>query len=436
MSLFKAGRTRYAVARLVSQSDGQKSASSLSRRLISLLAVPMLSIKLLCLSMAFFFAASAWAQQTEELEDADSELIDVENIDEQPQGEDQSNELKPKFYVGIGAGGSNLRPDTSDVEDIELSDGTQTAFQITVGADLNKWLSLELHAAELGDAEFSNSTDPDFTGDISYQEYGLSGIFYVGDKRGNYNRSGFNLFGRLGVGSLSNEASDSIQFEKQEDVHVILGAGAEYAMRNGLALRGEGMVFDEDVSYIQLGLLYRFGSAPSLGMPSLKNPFSGIAGRFGKEKSFKMAKPLPGDLDGDGVGDNDDECEKSPADQPIDDKGCPVFGGVIEGLNFYSGSAELTEPGKAVLDDLAQQLLAYPKLRIRVSAHTDSLGDDQENMLLSRRRALAVSKHLVAAGVSKFRLEAVSYGETNPVASNDTKEGRAKNRRVELIAIP
>lgn len=391
---------------------------------------------LLCASV-FFVSSGAIAQEAGDAEKGDGEIIVVEKIEDgqdEKENADKSDELQSRFYVGIGVGASDLDPDTSGVSGVTVTDSSQTGTQITIGADINKLLSVELHGADLGSAELSNG------GEISYKEYGLSGLFYIGDKRGNYNRNGFTLFGRAGIGTLSNDSTAGVNFDKQEGVHVILGAGAEYAMRNGLAARFEGMAFDTDASYLQLGLLYRFGSASSLGMPSIKWPFGGlgaITGAFGrKDGGFKMAKPLPGDLDGDGVGDADDECEKSPAGQPIDDAGCPIFDGVIEGLNFFSGSAELTDGAKEILDEMAEALLAYPDLRIRVAAHTDSLGDDQENMLLSRRRALSVSKHLVAAGVSKFRLEAVSYGETQPIATNKTREGRSSNRRVELIAVP
>jgi outer membrane protein OmpA-like peptidoglycan-associated protein len=404
--------------------------SSIAGRLHTLSAVNLWSSKAVLCSMAIMMSSSVYAQQAEEGEEEESPAPAVELIEGQSNEQeiaDTPKDFEPKFYVGLGAGVSDLDPDTSEAPEVTLTDGSQTGFQIAIGADLNKWFSAEIHAADLGSAELSNG------GDISYREYGLSGLVYGGKNRGNYNRSGLTFFGRGGLGYLSNDATAGVQYDKQEGVHIILGAGAEYATRQGIALRAEGMVFDTDVSYLQLGLLYRFGSAPAVKWPF---GFGGFGKGAGKRKSFRMAKPLPGDFDGDGVGDSDDLCEKTPSGQPIDEQGCPVFSGVIEGLNFISGSADLTDEAKVILDELAETLLAYPDLRIRVSAHTDSRGDDQENMLLSRRRALTVSKHLVAAGVSKFRLEAVSYGETKPIASNDTRDGRMQNRRVELIAVP
>ncbi|MFK7893145.1 MAG: OmpA family protein [Granulosicoccus sp.] len=382
--------------------------------------VPGTVARLLVCSAAMLLSTAALAQQDDE---AEPEIVIVDSIDNL-NGEQESSDFEPKFYVGIGAGVSDLDPDTSDVN-VDLSDGSQTGYQVTIGADLNKWLSVELHGADLGSAELDNG------GEIDYQEYGLSGLIYGGRNRGNYNRSGLTFFGRAGIGALSNDSSEGVGFEKQEDVHLILGAGAEYAIEQGFALRAEGTVFDKDASYLQLGLLYRFGSAPALAMPSISLPFG-----LGGSDSLKKAKPLPGDLDGDGVADAEDQCNETAGGQPIDEIGCPVFSGAIEGLNFLSGSDELTNQGKAIVDGLAITLLEFPDLRIRVAAHTDSLGDEEENMLLSRRRALAVSRHLIEAGISKFRLEAVSYGETQPIATNETREGRSMNRRVELTAIP
>lgn len=107
---------------------------------------------------------------------------------------------------------------------------------------------------------------------------------------------------------------------------------------------------------------------------------------------------------------------------------------VLKGVNFAFNSAELTAESKKVLDedrDVAR-LKGEPDIRVEVAGHTDGVGSDAYNQKLSERRAQAVVDYLVSIGVDPKRLKAVGYGKKQPVASNDTEEGRAKNRRVEL----
>jgi OOP family OmpA-OmpF porin len=107
---------------------------------------------------------------------------------------------------------------------------------------------------------------------------------------------------------------------------------------------------------------------------------------------------------------------------------------VLRGVNFAFDSAEIDPSSSVVLDAAADQLKECPNVAVRVEGHTDSVGSDSYNQGLSERRAEGVDSHLVGRGVSASRLTAVGFGESQPVASNDTDEGRALNRRVELKA--
>jgi len=158
-----------------------------------------------------------------------------------------------KFYAGFGLGRSWLEPDTSELEGVGPNDRVQLGMQFTLGMDLKRWLSLEAQLTELGDAGLSNG------GTIGYRELGASALLYFGGARDRYNRRGFSGFGRVGLGLLQNEPSDNVNTEQVNSASYVLGLGAEYAMRNGLALRAEGIVFDADVNYMQVGLMYRFG---------------------------------------------------------------------------------------------------------------------------------------------------------------------------------
>lgn len=107
---------------------------------------------------------------------------------------------------------------------------------------------------------------------------------------------------------------------------------------------------------------------------------------------------------------------------------------VLRGVNFAFDKSEIDGPSTVVLDAAAEQLQECPNVDVRVEGHTDSVGTDAYNQALSERRAEAVRSYLVTRGVSASRLTAVGYGESQPVASNETAEGRALNRRVELKA--
>jgi outer membrane protein OmpA-like peptidoglycan-associated protein len=109
----------------------------------------------------------------------------------------------------------------------------------------------------------------------------------------------------------------------------------------------------------------------------------------------------------------------------------------IYGLHFDTGSATLRPDSRATLEQIFQLLQSQPQLRLAVVGHTDNQGGANYNMQLSTQRAQSVVASLVGDyGVAAGRLEPSGRGYTQPVASNDTEDGRAQNRRVELIALP
>ena len=101
-------------------------------------------------------------------------------------------------------------------------------------------------------------------------------------------------------------------------------------------------------------------------------------------------------------------------------------------VNFDFNSASLTAVSKANLDKLSEVMTQYPDTNINVYGHTDSKGADAYNLTLSEKRANSVIDYMVSKGVARTRLNAMGMGESEPIATNDTDEGRAKNRRVEF----
>ena len=152
--------------------------------------------------------------------------------------------------------------------------------------------------------------------------------------------------------------------------------------------------------------------------------------------------PVRRDADGDGVDDAQDRCPGTTAGTSVDALGCQVLFArdrealVLQGVNFETGSARLLSTSHAVLDQVAASLLAYPDVRIEIAGYTDNTGSARTNTRLSAERARTVQDYLQQRGVSAQRMRAAGYGPADPVASNATAAGRARNRRVELHQVP
>ncbi len=139
------------------------------------------------------------------------------------------------------------------------------------------------------------------------------------------------------------------------------------------------------------------------------------------------------DGDGDGVANAQDQCPNTPAGQRVMSNGCAAEQLlVLEGMSFENNSATLTAEGQAACARAAKSLRKNPGFAVEVQGHTDSAGAEDYNQRLSQQRAEAVVACLVEAGVNGSRLQAKGYGESQPLADNDSAEGRARNRRVAL----
>lgn len=160
-----------------------------------------------------------------------------------------------------------------------------------------------------------------------------------------------------------------------------------------------------------------------------------------------------GDEDGDGVPDSRDKCPGTPKGTPVDANGCPPPAPapmpvaaepaplpkeetiVIRNVHFEFDKATLTAADRAQLDTVATRLKTEATTaRLSVSGHTDSVGRDAYNQRLSEQRAKAVTDYLVSSGVPRASVVSVKgMGEAQPVADNSTADGRAMNRRTEIL---
>jgi len=155
------------------------------------------------------------------------------------------------------------------------------------------------------------------------------------------------------------------------------------------------------------------------------------------------------DNDGDGILDSADSCPDSPEtfNGIVDDDGCPELEGqrvivtkkkieILEKVYFATGKATILPKSFPVLDEVAEAMRRNPDIRkLRIEGHTDSVGSAKYNLRLSQQRAEAVQTYLSDKGVNASRVVAVGYGEDKPIDSNDTAEGRGRNRRVEFVIL-
>ncbi len=104
----------------------------------------------------------------------------------------------------------------------------------------------------------------------------------------------------------------------------------------------------------------------------------------------------------------------------------------LAGIQFLFGSDQINPNSLSILNDVATTLNEHPQFNAVIEGHTDSIGDDQLNLELSQGRATSVMNYLISQGIEATRLRAVGYGENAPIASNEDKDGRARNRRIEF----
>lgn len=147
------------------------------------------------------------------------------------------------------------------------------------------------------------------------------------------------------------------------------------------------------------------------------------------------------DTDDDGVVDIDDHCILTPGDPS--NFGCPllkveeaaILKTAFENLEFETGKAVIRSTSYASLDELALLLISKPLWKLRISGHTDDVGNAESNMNLSKNRTQAVGKYLQAKGLIPSQLTMEWFGETRPIADNKTPLGRQQNRRVEMLVV-
>lgn len=347
-------------------------------------------------------------------------------------------------YIGAGAGVSKVKPDTSETPAYSIKDSISSGWKVLLGYDLTDNWSVEGFYGDLGEGKLNPN------GEISYKIGGIGGVYaHPLTEPGNVR-----LLGKLGVGKLDNDGT--VPFTKVEDYQVYAGLGLEWLVGAGVSLRAEYEYFDKDVRFGSLSLVKRLGhSTPppvveeevvviepldSDGDTVIdehdKCPATPAGTEVDKDGCTFIANKVV-DSDGDGITDARDQCMNTPEGTLVDDTGCHVLKkltGVLEGVNFQTASSKLTPEARMILDQVGAKLNEYTTTEILLVGHTDNVGSATSNKRLSFDRAKAVAAYLVSRGVSPKRMRYIGMGEEQPRATNATPEGRALNRRVELVA--
>ncbi len=234
-------------------------------------------------------------------------------------------------------------------------------------------------------------------------------------------------YGLVGAGGewVSNELGRS-----HDRIFVNYGAGLKYSFTDRFAAKLEArdaikLNADSD-DWAQHNLLYTLGLSYSFGNAASAAPAVAAAVAPAVQKTA-----VAGDDDGDGVMNNMDECPNTPANVAVDAKGCAVT--ISLHVNFDFGKSTVLPKYDSEIGKVADFMKKYPVYKVSLEGYTDSIGSAAKNMKLSDKRSAAVAKVLEAKGVDADRISTAGYGESNPVASNKTKEGRAENRRVEAV---
>ncbi len=259
-------------------------------------------------------------------------------------------------------------------------------------------------------------------------------------------RGFWDLYGRLGYFWGDNKLDVTASAEDFDLTGPFDSYGGKFhdSDSNGGFLWGLGAqwTWDQRVSvrleYSQIVDLIDLGSSKS----SVDRYTLGMVYRFGhKEEAAPVVAAAPvaaapvvaakcADSDKDGVCDTADKCPNTPAGDRVGPFGCSCD--IMLRTHFAFDSAELTAEDKAALDKAAARLKELNFVEGTATGHTDSVGEEAYNQKLSERRAQAVVDYLAAQGVAPGRIKAIGMGEAKPIASNETEEGRAENRRVTI----
>ncbi|REH37863.1 OOP family OmpA-OmpF porin [Paraperlucidibaca baekdonensis] len=256
-------------------------------------------------------------------------------------------------------------------------------------------------------------------------------------------RSEFTPYILAGIGGVYNDVPGRDEVSPYANIGV--GFTKSILGFDGLRLRGElRAVYDdynEDTGGSEgkidyragLGLEMAIGKTPEPEVIIKEVPVEKVVIKEVPVERVVIKEPEPVDDDSDGVINAADKCPNTPAGAKVDGNGCVIEQTlVMRDITFDFDSARLTTNAQRLMENAVAFLRSDSSARVTIAGHTDNRGSDSYNLKLSRDRANEVRDYLIGYGIEANRLQAVGYGETRPVASNDNEAGREVNRRVEF----
>jgi OmpA-OmpF porin, OOP family len=325
------------------------------------------------------------------------------------------NAAEPGFYLGASGGQSFIDDESDNIK----WDDDETGWKAYLGYQFLPWLGVEAGYVDFGEysgdniqVRGQNAGRFDASLDLSAWEGFLVGTLPIGP---------VDLFAKVGAADIEAEVdTQNFGTDSENDTQLAYGVGAAYnfgAGHWGLRVEAEGYDDDEvdNFYFLSAGITYRF-----------------FSDKVEPVAAAPIAAPAKcSDADGDGVCDTVDQCPNTPPGTRVGAIGCDCD--FTLQLQFAFDSAKLTAGDMAQLDEIVPKLNNAKAGFIGgvIEGHTDSIGSEEYNMGLSKRRAESVASYLSSQGVSmgnRFATEA--FGEAKPIASNDTESGRAENRRV------
>ncbi|WP_299456152.1 OmpA family protein [uncultured Microscilla sp.] len=182
-----------------------------------------------------------------------------------------------------------------------------------------------------------------------------------------------------------------------------------------------------------------FGCLPDADGDGIPNIVDKCPDKPGIKKLKGCPPAKKKDRDGDGIIDEDDLCPDKPG--PKKNKGCPEILKKEEEeilkkaskVLFAFSKAEIKTVSFPILDEVVRLLKKYPKSNIHLEGHTDNVGKDQSNLILSKNRAASVRQYFINKGINASRITSIGHGEQRPIDTNTTAKGRQNNRRVDMV---
>ncbi len=370
---------------------------------------------------------------------------------------DEAQNWQESWYIGGAVGKSTLTPKGND--NWHVTDDQAVSKKLYTGVNITKDAGLEAFWADLGDADLKSNSQ---SGSINYKAIGIAGVYKPMVKF-----AGIRPLAKLGIAKFTTKDKGEVSSKQLHDISLFMGAGAEYALSDNVNLRAEYEHYDKDVAHYNLGLNWR---------PLQRNRRS-IVEKIDNKKATPLLEPIPAYV----------PPKPAPASRKITYQPAPkpapaprkiiyqpapkpapaprkiiyqpapkpvliqkpkpmppvvkkpkiqlIHSSLSGGSNFNTGSAQLTSRGQNRLNKLAYDIQAnnMKVKELQIVGHTDDVGNDQSNLALSLARANSVADYLQNLGISRHIMRLDGKGESSPIASNQTEDGRAKNRRVEII---